>query len=239
MKLNKKGTTKTSLNKTTKNKPTAASSVNNTSLNFSTDATKIGSIIPQEVMPLFSSISQSMGIDLSKPEAWTQEAITLVQQNKEQWKQAIEWLPVVEEAVGTFLNLQVSKAEFFARICTQMFGAKKKIDKASAQMLVSYFSYLKFGERLNNSVQKKVQLLDKKNEAIAKLQDDDLTAGIDYLNTVQELGSGEINRKYAIKESVAQALSDYRTQKHERRAYTRVGHLNPQIGQTVTTGRTN
>lgn len=237
MKLDKKGTTKTTPGKTTKNKPVAVPSASNTSVHFAVDTTSIGSMIPAEVLPLFSSISQNMGIDLSKPEAWTQEAVTLVQQNKEQWKQAMEWLTVVEEAVGTFLNLQVSKAEFFARICTQMFGAKKKIDKASAQMLVSYFSYLKFGERLNNGLQKKVQLLDKKNEAIAKLQDDELTAGIDYLNTVQELGSGEINRKYAIKESVAQALSDYRTQKHERRAYTRVGHLNPQIGQTVTTGR--
>lgn len=210
------------------------SSVNK--LSFQADPTNFGAIIPNEVAPLFASVSASLGIDISNPESWTIESINLVQQNKEKFKQALEWLPIVEDSIKAFLELQVGKAEFFARVCKQMFGAKKKVDKASAGMLCDFFSYQVHGQRLNNQLQRKQQLTEIKNQKIENLQEDELTAAVGYLNAVETLAGAEIGRKYELKASSAQVLTDWRTQKRERREYVKVGHLSgAKVGQSAST----
>ena len=174
---------------------------------------------------MFASLSGSIGIDLSNPESWTHEAVKLVQQNKEKFRQAMEWMPVVEECVGVFLEMQVSKAELYARICKGMFSAKKRVDKASASMLSDYFSYLKHGERLSNQLQRKQQLMEKRDEMLQNVQEDNLSNAIAYLNTTAQLSSQEGSHALQLNQSSAEKLAEFRNEKRNRRSELKTSHL--------------
>jgi hypothetical protein len=221
-----------STTKTNKESSVVKSSVNPVA--FKADPNQWGDMIPKECASMFGHISNAVGIDLTKPEQWTMESINLVQKNKEQFKQAIEWMPIVAESVAAFLEMQIVKSQFYAAICKNMFAAKKKVDKNSADMLVNFFSYQMHGQKLSDDVQRKQQLISKRYETSSKMQEDELTNAIDHLNTVEELAGAESSRRYEVKGEAAKVLSDWRTQKVERRAQAKVGHLNPQVGrQTV------
>lgn len=206
------------------NKPTFAA--NQTSLNIQ---------LPGELTGLLSVMSTDLGgVNLSDPATWTTEQINLAQQHKEKFKQALTYIPLMEDVITQYLDYKVGQAEFMAGICKQMLKAKKKIDKASADVLVAFFGYQKYNDRLSQNTAKKLQLIETKNQTLVNIADDDLTQAVAYFNQLEALGTAENTRKYDLKAERAKVLSDYRTERRETLNYLQVGHLNPKVGQSVT-----
>lgn len=190
--------------------------------------------LPSELNGMLSVMNADLGgVNLTDPATWTTEQINLAQKHKEKFKQALKYIPIMEGVITEYLNYKVGQAEFMAGICKQMLKAKKKIDRASAEVLVAFFGYQKHAEKLSLDVARRTQLIETKNQTLATIASDDLTQAISYFNQLEALGTGENARKYELKGERAKVLSDYRTERRETLNFLQVGHLTPQVGRSA------
>lgn len=229
MKLNNNNSTTN--NKTTNSK---TATVTGNKPAFKANQSNLNIQLPAELNGMLSVMNADLGgINLADPATWTTEQINLAQKHKEKFKAALQYIPIMQDVITEYLNYKVGQAEFMAQICKQMLKAKKKIDRASAQVLVAFFGYQKYAERLSQEVTRRTQLIETKNNTLANIAEDDLTQAVNYFNQLEALGTAENSRKYELKQERAQVLSDYRTERRETLNFLQVGHLTPKVGRSA------
>jgi hypothetical protein len=219
--------------KTTSNPKTATATGSNAS-RFTPNQSSLNVQVPAELTGMLSVMGTDLGgLNVADPSTWTTEQINLAQKHKEKFKAALQYIPIMQDVITEYLNYKVGQAEFMAAICKQMLKSKKKIDKASADIIVAFFGYQKYAERLSQNVTRRTQLLEQKNQTLASIAEDDLTQAITYFNQLEALGTAETTRKYELKNERAKVLSDYRTERRETLNFLNVGHLSPKVGRSA------